>query len=273
MILVLPERQPRDLSDLISYTREQARGHGMTIKTFRAAKAKVAGEPWGRPIQFLAPRDALQLYKSLHRTVAIVLSFTQVYVRRDPSRHPVVRRKASTLAEFVAHKAVYGLVRGKTSVPGYLDRFIAWQAAVKCAGEDDPRVLPLHVFEAGGPWSELATSEGRAAFDSQFGGGASRTDLEQRMWDRASRAAYHGRERLTVAGHTLAAGMHWDVNIDSAKARLTTAHEVWQLRRRAGYVNVYPDGHVGKAGRSTARCVWTAPVLSEKKNAPQLRGI
>jgi len=45
--------------------------------------------------------------------------------------------------------------------------------------------------------------------------------------------------------------MHWDV---TGSGRLTTANEVWKLRRVSDHLNIYPDGYV--RNNSAARRVW-----------------
>lgn len=257
-MLVLPERASHDVQRLAALMRDAASASGLNeVKTFRARRGAVAGERWRSPVEFLAPDDAHQLYKLLHRHRTLVACFTTVFVRRDPSRHPAVRKEALDLATYVDHKAEFVLVRGDSSVAPALDRFARWSETTSCQGEDDPRCLPLHVFATDRPWPELREAAGREAFSASYGSGRSRTDDRGRRWERAQRAAYHGREALEIAGCALAAGMHWDVSGGRGTGRLTTAREVWKLKER-GFVNVYPDAHVRATRTSRARRVWSS---------------
>jgi hypothetical protein len=258
VVLVLPERESADVRRLSSCVRKKASSSGVdVVKTFRAKRGSVAGEAWKRPVQFLAPRDAYQLYKRLHRERLLVISFTTVFIRRDPSRDPAVRKEALTLSTFVDHKAHFELVRGESSIDPTFDRFAASLAETVCEGEDDPRCLPLHVFTTDRLWPQLRDQAGRRAFRKRYGPPRERNDDRGRRWARAERGAFHGRDILVIAGCELAAGIHWDVSGGRGAAdRLTTANEVWKLGRQ-GYINVYPDAYVHATDRSTARRVWT----------------
>ncbi len=76
----------------------------------------MSGEGPGRRSQFLEILDARGLYRSLHRAEVMVVTLTEVYVRRDPSRDPPARRTAMSLGEYVKHKGLFGLVRGDGDV-------------------------------------------------------------------------------------------------------------------------------------------------------------
>jgi hypothetical protein len=113
------------------------------------------------------------------------------------------------------------------------------------------------VFRVDQDWTALSEEHGRDAFHARHGPARSRLDGDTKRWARADHGAYHGRERLTVAGLELLAGMHWDVTNERGRAQLTTANEIWTVPRGPrGYVNVYPDAYVRPGVRSTARRVW-----------------
>jgi len=265
VVLVLPERESADVQSLSRGVQERALTVGIeVVKTFRARRGDVAGEAWTRPVQFLAPGDAHQLYRRLNRERLLVIAFTSVFVRRDPSRDPAVRKEALTIATFVEHKAHFELVRGKSSIAPTFHRFAASLDEAFCEGENDPRCLPLHVFTTDRLWPELRNETGRRSFRTRYGPARERSDDRGRRWTRADRGAFHGREALIIAGFELAAGMHWDVFGGRGRAsRLTTENEVWKLGRR-GYVNVYPDARVHVTpGRSVARRVWTEAAASK----------
>jgi hypothetical protein len=254
---VRPNRESEELTSLVAAVRQAARQVSVPlIKTYRAERGNVIGERWHGPVQFLRPKDAYDLYRHLHRRRALVISFTEVHVRTDPSRDPVVRRAALTLSKFVEHKADFALLRDQQAIQPTLQRFNRAIGTPRCDGEDDPRCLPLHVFSVKGDWSSLGHRHGRDSFDDRYGRGRSRLDDGSKRWTRADSAAYHGRETLTVAGCQLRSGMHWDVSNGRGRKKLMNSHEIWEFPRHArGYVNVQPDAHIG--GGSGVRRVWT----------------
>ncbi len=254
-MLIRPGRESAEIKALAATARREAqRAEIPLLKTFRSRRGTVAGEWFQGPIEFLEPQDAYDLYQRTHRWRVLVVSFTRVYVRRDPSRDPVVRRAALELGSFVEHKAVNSLARSEAGLIETLQRFMA-PTAPTCAGEDDPRCLPLHVFAVDRVWSALSEQGGRDVFSKLHGGPRSRVDSESKRWARATRAAYHGTERLTIAGHDLAPGMHWDVTSERRPARLTTSKEVWEVPSAShGHINVYPDAYVRPG--SGARLLW-----------------
>jgi len=258
LILVRPEREPREIKDLALRAREAALALDTStmIKTFRTSRGTVVGEAWHRPVQFLQPNDARELYRLVHRWRVLVLSFTSVYVRRDPSRQPAERRAALELGTFVEHKAQFWLVRGRPGLQLAVAG-LACTATCGCDGDDDPRYLPLHAFSVDRPWGTLSDQHGRDAFEDLHGPARSRVDADKKRWTRADRGAYHGREALTIAGRDLPRGMHWDVTSERGLGRLTTANEVWRLPRGPrGHINVYPDAYVRPKAGSSARRVW-----------------
>jgi hypothetical protein len=259
LILVRPAKESEQIAGLAATVRQTAGYVDVPlIKTYRAERGNVVGERWHGPVQFLRPSDAYDLYRRLHRRRVLVIGFTEVHVRTDPSRDPAVRRAAITLSTFVEHKADFELVRDKPAIQPTLERFKRAIGGVpRCDGEDDPRCLPLHVFAVVCDWSSLTQRNGRDRFEDRYGRARSRVDSGNKRWARADSAAYHGGDALTVAECQLRSGMHWDVSSERGRKKLMNSHEVWELPRQGagGYVNVHPDAHVG--GGSGARRVWT----------------
>jgi hypothetical protein len=181
----------------------------------------------------------------LHHGPVMVTAVTSVFVLRDPRSADIRRKDTLRLSDFVEHKAAFLLVNGRTDVAAIESTFRGWRAVVRCTGRDDPRVLPLHTFDADGPCPELAQNAGRRAFASRYGAGRLRVDRRGRNWERA---VPHGREGVTVAGYQLIQGFHWDVSYRRGSGTLLCANAVWRLPPRS-YANVYPDG--GVRGGST----------------------
>jgi hypothetical protein len=259
LVLVRPEKESDQVAALAAEARAVAKEQGLPLlKTYRARRGAVTGEPWQRPVEFLGPSDARGLYRSLHQWRVLVLAFTAVYVRRDPSRQPIERRAALDLETFVEHKAAFRLIRAADDISAAMTEFGTLESPLSCEGEDDPRCLPLHVFSVDRNWSGLSTHSGREAFAKVYGGGRSRLDGGRKRWTRAHRHAYHGSEILIVASRELPRGTHWDVTSERGTARLLTSSEIWKLPAAArGYANVFPDAYV-KKGKG-ARRVWPSP--------------
>jgi hypothetical protein len=211
----------------------------------------------------LDPLDASNLYRDLHQSPTLVVALASALVSLDPSRKPPNQRSTRALAEFVAYKAAYGLVRGDRDVEAVFDEFVCWRDKRHCRDANDPRALPLHVFELGSNGWDLSDEEGTQRFRRAFGEAARRKDDAGRVWQVG---VPHGRGVLRVAGHDLPAGTHWDVSSQRRSWRVANAREVWKIEGQA-YVNAYPDEHLRSPAaryRGQARRVWSAGT----KNAP-----
>ncbi len=244
---------------MLHESTQRAAAAGMSVKSYRAEEGRLVGESPARPILLLKPLDAQRLYESLHLDHVLVLTFSTVWVRRDPSRDPPTRRSALKLETFVAHKSVYGLVLDAQKIDTLFRRHSALPTDVGCTGDNDPRVLPLHVFETEHDWSALGDPSVDRKFYERYGSAQRRVDDDGKVWSRPGAGAYHGGGVLTVARRALTQGMHWDVSTDRRKATLYGAHEIWKLSKHGGYVNVHPNAYVRGTTRSTARRVWKAP--------------
>lgn len=254
LIIVRPPNPAEEVTRLETACRARAERDGLPIRVYSAQLVATRQEEWGRKVQMLEARHAGALYRALHRERVVVVAFTAVWVRRDPRRDPPVKRAALRLKTFVEHKALHGLVRDGKAVDELFDRYIDWCRAVRCTGENDPRVLPLHVFETRRDWSLLGTPDADRDFTRSYGRPRHRRDEGGKAWSRAEHGAYHGGAALTVAGHTLAPGMHWDVAVKRGSALVCSADGAWRLSGRSPYVNVHPDGYVRATASSTR--VW-----------------
>lgn len=209
----------------------------------------------GRRLNVMGAEDASVLYKMCHRAPTLVVALASAWISIDPSRTPPNRRAGRSLESFVAYKALYGLVRADADVPSLFDRFRVWQGEEHCNGPSDPRILPLHVFDAGSEPHDLHTKSGCTRFRHAFGRPSERKDHSGRIW---ASGTPHGTDVLQVAGSDLPKGMHWDVSGERAGCRVANASEIWRLKR-SGYVNVYPNEHVRPPRRNRsnkARRVW-----------------
>lgn len=253
---LLPQTSSGQVDELLAGARRLAADQGLPLTVRRTRRVRVAGDGWERRVELITPQHAAGLYRELHRAPTLVLAFGSMFVRRDPSRDPPVRRAAIRLQEFVAYKASFSMIRGHNDVPRAFSEFSGWQDEVHCSGEADPRVLPLQVFALGPRNPDLATTDGAAVFREQHGPPSSRTDGDQVKWKRADKNAFHGGQSLAVAGCDLPAGLHWDVSRSGRSIRLTNSSQVWRLTGRRAYLNIYPNSYVRAPNVAGVRRVW-----------------
>lgn len=208
----------------------------------------------GRIKRLLPGEHAWELYRRMHRAAVAVLSLDgDVQVPTDPEADTTRDRTLLSLRRYALYKSFYVNLAGCTGdLVAWIGEFDSWCDCVACEGEHDPRCLPLHVFKGHHEDQDLACEAGRAAFNRQHGGGASRVDGVGRTWS-MNPHAYHGHPRLHVAGRLLRAGMHWDVRPPRrGPVRVVTPKEVWEVWR---YINIYPDAAI-RAARRYARLVY-----------------
>jgi len=255
VVLVRPERESDEVASWVTAASAHARRMSINPSVLRPTRVRLVGESPERKAEVLSVEDATGLYRSLHRASVLVLAFTAIYVRRDPSRDPPARRASVSLETFVGHKGVFGLVRSEGDIERHFARYAAWPGARRCRGEDDPRILPLHVFETRRAWRELPDPAAEQAFEKLHGQTRLLQDEGAKDWQRAQH--YHGVHALTVAGCRLRSGLHWDVSPARRKATLHTSNEVWHLSNRGAYLNVYPDAQVRRTRRASGvKRVW-----------------
>ena len=255
LVIIEPPNRSPSVSRLSKRCAEEGRNRGFgEPKVYQALRQPLVGAS-ARKVLLLSRRDASRLYGQMHRSRVLVCAFGTVLVRRNPARDPAAGREVLKLATFVSHKAPYQLVRGDEDVSIAFAEFEDWCAEQKCTGENDPRILPLHVFETACRVASLGTQAGDTAFYKRHGASPRRVDDGGKSWKRAQHSEYHGGDRLTIAGFELLAGMHWDV---SGKASVHTSTEIWKLEGRHPYLNIYPDAWVRRTDRSTARLAWSA---------------
>ena len=230
------------------------------LKVVRLKSHRVThGAERDRLLPLIAPEDARWIYAELHRYDVAVLTLRAAYVRRDPSMLPARRRQLLQLERFVRYKAFYFLIRSRPDIEAALDKFAESRRTIGCDGVDDPRVLPLHIFNCPNDWKELEYIGGRSAFDHEHGNSNRRYDCSGLYWAKPKgQAARHGGPALRVARRMLESGFHWDVTA-AGQATVYTADAVWRLRQNNSYINIYPNGYIRPPGKGygTVR-VWSA---------------
>jgi hypothetical protein len=231
-----------------------AREMGIATTVYPSRRVTFRGESPQSVGDVMAPNDAAALYREAHRSLMLVVAAGPIRVARNPSAPVPTRRHTMALRQFVSHKASYAALKLDQDLGDALQTFSEWPARPGCAGENDPRVLPLHVFETQEDWTGLPEASLEAKFARLYGPASLRRDEGRKLWKRTSE--YHGGPSLVIGGTPLRAGMHWDVSAER-RGTLVTSNAVWRLRGAHGYVNVFPDATVDKSpGRSTATQVW-----------------
>lgn len=258
--LIRPRRLSDQVTELMRAAEEASALAGLRARAFGTKCVRLLGEVVERrETELLEPNDAHRLYTLAHEVDVLVLTFTEAYVRRDPGKTPATRDRALGLRTFVEHKAFFGLVRGRPDIKRIFAAFADWRAApADCHGFNDPRVLPLHVFETSGDWARLGEPLANAEFQRRYGKASNRLDDGGKDWARAS--AFHGSDRLTIARHRLEPGAHWDVTTQRQSATLRTSHEIWHMPSKPrDYLNVYPNEYVRKTSGSGCKRVFPRP--------------
>jgi hypothetical protein len=254
-ILIAPANPSVQVTRLAKQCKADAKAAGFTVRTFKTDPEHLRDKPKGSKVDFLTPRDAFELYQTLHQRAVMVFAYTRVLVRLNPSNRHITRKQARTLERFVWHKGFYALINGVPQIADSFARFDQWRGESRCKGEDDPRALPLHVFDTSEDWTGLGTQTRDADFKKRYGGPRERNDDAEKKWRRADRQAYHGKPIVTIAGCALLPGMHWDVTAQR-KTELLTSREVWSLPRQS-YLNVYPNARIRMTKRgNAARKIW-----------------
>lgn len=257
VVLVRRDSEPEQVVEYARACDQRAATNGVPVVTYRTRTRRVHTQKGVKERDLLEPRDAYRLYDQLHYSPVLVLAFAAAFVSKEPGLDEPPERVIVSLDDFVMHKAVFRLVRGLAQGAAAFDAFAAWRSGVHCADENDPRVLPLHVFSSRCDCSQLGTEAGDDAFLDRHGPPAARRDDKRLAWNRADRGAYHGRPELCVAGRSLPRGMHWDVMSGRGEQKVQNSREVWRVTgAHNSYVNVYPNAHILVPGKSSARKVW-----------------
>jgi hypothetical protein len=254
--LIRPSRPTETAAEVLHAAQAAAERAGHTARSFGTKPARLPGEQVERRLtELLEPNDAHRIYDALHSSDALVLAVEEAFVRRDPRRTPATRRHALSLETFVRHKSMFCRLRHAQEVERAFHVFEEWRASpAGCSGFNDPRVLPLHVFEVDRDWSELGEPSVDAEFAKRYGKSSDRRDAESKRWARAT--AFHGQKRLTIARHELEPGAHWDVTAPNS-ATLLTSHQVWKMKSKShDYLNVYPNEFVRKTTGSTCKLIF-----------------
>lgn len=221
------------------------------VRTVEIAHA--IGESTGRKVAVLTAQDTETVYRAAHRGPLAVLASSGYRIRRDPRADPSTDRVLWAPQDFLRYKAHASVVRATGDAPEALDAALDALAGLACAGPNDPRTLPMHVFAPAGHADDLGTSDGRTAFKSRHGGPATRVDGECRQWKKGPN---HGLDQLVVAGSSLPTGFHWDVSVRRGSSTFANGWQVWELVDRNAYVNIAPDAGVRDGQRCKQR--WPA---------------
>ncbi|MEU5702760.1 hypothetical protein ACFFS2_04380 [Streptomyces aurantiacus] len=251
-------RESREQTEIRKVIENKCKAERAEFIVRRTELVKVAGgENSGRPFNLVRIEHARDLYEQIHRIPVITMSNIGCFIRRDPSSIPVRKKQLISLEGFVRYKSFFRIFRSPTECVTFIDELGSLKAAYYTTDVHDPRMLPLHIFDAEGNWENLEDVAQLREFRSRFGGGATRFDRCRREW--ANPKALHGRDILRVNGVEIPMGYHWDVTRKNGDERITTAHEVWKLPGSNSYCNIYPDGYIRPGqgnGKNRSKRVW-----------------
>ena len=240
-----------------------SKAHAREWEVLRVECARLASKQ-GRLLDLMARGDAVALYEDMHRRPVAVVYEGKPVIRTDP-RPPLRNDRTASLSQFCKYKC-FTLSTRSNSASLWDSHFELWLEHANCDGQNDPRVLPFHIFAAKGEY-ELDDRDERQRFRRSHGNRGSLVDKRARRWTPPRPGGRHGREPQTVRGLRLDDGFHWDVTTTRSRA-LVSANTVWDVEHR-GYINVYPDGHVrpGKQCRPT----WSTQESKDEDRRDQAR--
>ncbi len=239
----------------------QAAELGVDLITRRTKSRRLSAEGNGaRRINILEPVDANELYRDLTINKCYVLSRGSVFVLHDPRRDPPEKRDCMPLQRFVDHRAVYRTLQDGVDTAAELRTMIAAGVPSDCTSYNDPRVLPLHVFDRKADGERLNTEDGRSAFRNMYARGGCWQSAATGTWRPASAGGRHGLagptgDPLWIWDYELPMGYHWDTNAGQQRRTVVATASVWRVEPR-GYVNIYPDSYI-RAG-TKAKETWRA---------------
>ncbi|MGC0337916.1 hypothetical protein RKD20_002950 [Streptomyces sp. SLBN-8D4] len=251
-------RESQDQIQIRKIMEAKCKTEGAEFIVRRTELVKVAGGPnSGRPFNLVRIEHARDLYTQIHRIPVLAMSNIGCFIRRDPSSVPVRKKQLISLEGFVRYKAHFRIFRSPAECARFVDELGQLKASHCATDVHDPRMLPLHIFDAEQEWEHLEDEAQLRDFRSLFGGGSTRLDRCRREWAKAK--AMHGGDALRVNSVEIPKGYHWDVTRRNGDERITTTHEVWKLPGSGSYCNIYPDGYVRPgqgSGKNKSRRVW-----------------
>ena len=232
---IFPEKDRKKTAGIRDDLRKECRRRAWKLQE----KNSIVQRFDGRPMHLLSGVDAVNLYRRSHRArVGVLFTGNPVVMPEPGGRYRP--EKTIKLAAFVRYKAyATRLPPVSARISGCLDAYESWCEDIGCEDGNDPRCLPFHVFQS--RYTDLDTPRQRRRFNEIHGPGTRRRDDHRLSWSLGPRA-FHGREVLHVAGHTLQRGFHWDVSsVHGDEKTVTTPTEQWRVLR---YINIAPDGHL-----------------------------
>jgi hypothetical protein len=239
--------QQRQIESMIE---KHAAAENLSLGSFRALTVRTKGVG---AVTVLRPSDVRQLYRSIHRSLALVLSTAGVRIQRSLTEAPS-SKGSDPIDRFLRYKAFHRLATKPSEVDATFKQFRHW-----CAREfdlrraADPRMLPSLSFGYRCD-SDLDTPAGYEQFLRSHG--SPWTDSMHATWDKAQQP--HTLDSLHIGGATIPVGLHWDVQIGKPLV-LHNGWEDWELPGQ-GYANVHPDGHLrGSNGTRRKPQAWGDP--------------
>lgn len=232
--------------------KREAAELGVELIILRTKSRKLSAEgERSRAVNILEPIDANQLYRDLSRHKCFVLSRGSVFVLHDPRRDPPKKRDCIPLQRFVDHRAVYRTLETGVDTVAEVRTMIAKGVPFDCTTYNDPRVLPLHVFDRDAVERRLETDADRSAFRKTYAlSGGCWQSAATGIWRPAPAGARHGFAGPSwICNYELPPGYHWDVNAGRLRRTVIATASVWKVDPQ-GYVNIYPDSYIRAGSRA-----------------------
>lgn len=199
-------------------------------------------------IPLVNPEDAFSLYKAMHHDRVCVLSIQfpresgPFVCRRPNTTYCLTSHTVFSLREYCRNKAFFRRIYDGSAHPlRWVGGFKYWCSHVHCDSLQDPRVLPLHVFEArdGAP-RRMLHRRNHSAFLEEHRFESGLKDLVGAVWRRAD--VRHSHVPQVVAGFPLPVGFHWDVSPRGHQVvRIYNPLREWLIRK---HVNVAPNATI-----------------------------
>lgn len=262
--LIFRSRKSPFQSDVLRDVQRWAAGEDkVRVRVLRTEERRMAQQGGGRrPIDVLKPVDAHELYQASHREPSCVLGQGSLYVLKDPRRDPPTERDCISLVDYLCHKANYRVLHSEQSAAEAAALMLSSSPLPDCSGLRDPRLLPIHVFDAAVQSTTLRNPASRERFRQRYQTTRGGWDSPSAgLWSQADAHARHGaagpdRVPLYVGGYEVPLGFHWDAAAGRKVTTVANSCAVWKVDP-SGYVNVYPDAHI-RSGSRGVRKVWTA---------------
>lgn len=160
-VILAPEKDGRDRWIIDSCRDSSVFEEPRVVRAERRA-FRESGDRSRRRL-FVRATDAKQLYESAHYWPHVVISAPDIFVSLDPRRDPSTARMTCTIEAFFRYKAHVLIAREQRSLRRALGDCLRTPVC-SVSRLQDPRLLPLHLYDKPDGDGELATEAGPQGF-------------------------------------------------------------------------------------------------------------